>query len=373
MEEDYENIEQVPTDTERIYKRDLAYFATPMPCDDIVAKARQGDKDAKERIVTGLLNVICGYAARRQMMILRRNSGYVDPHTDFMDLVCTGNAILVEKLEEALCHPNPVGYLLKTAWNEMSQERSRYRNAISTPNVPGDYHYYVLSLSMNFEEFDETIADTETLGIVDYTPLYAALAQLPERVQNLLARLYGMENYGVEPLSKIAGGDSTTKAYQNLKMVKLRSLGKIHYILEKKYPAFCQRFKDTPIRRRIYEDLRIPECTLEKLREAEATLKAQGTKISMNKLRQISGVNTRYASAYLQKCDPALVYERPPKKEKAFHKGGEQICPQCGGSFVPALISGGPKRYCSDRCRQRTRYLKRRNKEAKDNSPTSLG
>jgi hypothetical protein len=287
-----------------------------MPDEDRVYLARQGNPEARQRMITGLLGVICSYAARKQWRMPESKRCYVMKYTDFMDLVSTGNFVLCEKLNESLKHPNPIAYLLKTIWHEMNNYRNRFQNAIDTPHLPGDYPHTILSIAKLSEEPD-AIPDShvtrlnteyfvvhdsmETKEVRNYAPLYEAFTQLSKNAQVLLCRLYGLCGYGTESIAMIAGGNSTTKAYQAVKANKLRYLNNMRYYLEQKYPHFSQQYSFSHRKQRDLSFLHIPEGTMKKLQQAEETLKSEGTTISMNKLRILSGVNTRYASAYLQR------------------------------------------------------------------------
>ena len=73
---------------------------------ELVCRARQGDKQAKETLIQSCL----GYVA----CVAYRYTCYVQ-HDDYLDLVSVGNLAIVECFEKALTVDNPVAYLLGVA------------------------------------------------------------------------------------------------------------------------------------------------------------------------------------------------------------------------------------------------------------------
>lgn len=284
-------------DSETLYRHDLAQVAdiSPADLDMLLQAARSGDQQAKERIILSQSGVICAYAARRQRV-----------GCELMDLVSFGNLVFIEMLDEALAHANPIGYLLKFVWHEMGQYRRRVEHTITPPSTPGDDPYDMSSISRFIDEFGECTlampAAQEPPTEDNLLPLYEALTHLPAPARTLLCRLYGLCGYGVESLATIAGGDSTTKPYQAAKMRKLAALKKLRAYLEQHHPAFTRRHASEfgASKRKPEIHLIIPERTLRKLHEAEKELRRRELPLSMNKLRQLSGVHTRYATAYLR-------------------------------------------------------------------------
>lgn len=280
---------------EYLYKKELRRLA-PASTEQkaqLLEEARAGDQQAKQRLILALLPTIWGYATRWQR----------PPFMPAIELVGIGNSVLVEKFEQAMREPNPIGYLLKFAAGEMIGYRFRYQNAITTPATFDDPFSFI-DIFDETDEFDIAEPAHEAECTADYTPLYVAVDALPTaNARQLIRRLFGLSREYSEDLSEIAGGDSTTKQYAAVKARKLYHLKKLREYLLKYYPEFARRhMRSQPAKvdkALLYADIQIPEVTLRKLEAAMATIQEQGQQPSMNKLRTISGVNTKYASAYL--------------------------------------------------------------------------
>lgn len=275
-------------DIEKLYKQELRILpsASREEKAQLLEDARQGDQQARQRLILALLPTIWGYAIRWQR----------PPYMPALELVGVGNTVLVERLDQALQEPNPIGYLLKFAAGEMVSYRMRYQNAITTPASFDEPCEFVSIL----EDFDIAEPGPEQ-SHPDYAPLLDAVQALPtERARQFISKVFGL-NQCAEDLSEIAGGNSTTKAYQAAKTLKLYHLKRMRAYLCEHYPEFArQHMREKGIdKASVYASVKIPEVTLRKLEAAKMQLLANHEKLSMNKLRQISGVNTKYASAYL--------------------------------------------------------------------------
>jgi hypothetical protein len=318
---------------------------------EIIDQARQGDNTLREYIACSMLSTIIAYACRFQSSV-----------TDVMDLIGVGNLIIIEHMSDALQTPNPHGYLLNYASGEMKQYRRRYENAITLSTTPGDDPYTIIPLSrIDADDIPEEGGIIRSID--DHTPLHEALKAIPsEKGRELMVRLFGLFDEGQEDMSTLAGGNSTTRVYQAVKARKLNYLNICRHFLEKYCPRYVeQHTRETVSRTPKYCQVHIPEITLKKLKQAESTLRERGELLSMNKLRILSGVNTRYASAYLETVDPSLCIERKTGRiPKIYRKEGRETCEQCGGPLTQLLDSGRARCYCSDHCRQQASYQKRK-------------
>lgn len=203
----------------------------------------------------------------------------------------------LEKMTEALEHPNPCGYFLTLARFEMHQYLRRQRVIIlpSGPVEPID----VMSLESYLFGDEHDIVETPQGQEIDIAPLYEALDQLSPQAQQLIGQLFGLLGQTPTSMGDIAGGDSTTHAYQNMKAKKLRFLGYIRDYLQEHAPDYAKKHTRTKPVSRARRDIVLPTITRQKLERARDTLQSQGEKLSMNKLRKISGVHTAYASVFL--------------------------------------------------------------------------
>lgn len=279
-------------DLERLYRNDIEYLPKEINIDNaILDKAREGDKAAQEVIIYSLLSIIIAYATRLQ-----------NKYTRIIDLVSTGNTILVEKMDAALKHPNPCGYLLKFAKGEMLHYSERGWCLITMPTGPGWEPYKMTDIVQEFgDEFEIEEKPTSIEQFADNTPLYNSLEALPnEQAKDIIVRLYGLFDQQEETIGDVAGGNSTTKSYQAIKTRKLNYLKTTRQFMEKYHPVFVhQHTRETTKNAPRYADVQIPEVTRKKLNDARKVIQERGEKLSMNKLRIESGVHTTYASAYL--------------------------------------------------------------------------
>jgi hypothetical protein len=122
-----------------------------------------------------------------------------------------------------------------------------------------------------------------------------------DEAREMLARLYGLLHYDQEELSALIGANSTTKIYNAAKARKLLYLKKLCNYLHERYPDYVRAHTRSSQTNKaaVYATVVIPEVTLRKLHTAKEQIVSRNEKLSMNKLRKASGVNTVYASAYL--------------------------------------------------------------------------
>lgn len=284
-------------DVEALYRADLRRYPrlSPDEIEPLLAACRTGDKEAKDTVLCSILGNICWYAARLQ-----------DKRTPFMELVSVGNAVLVEHFDEALHLPNPIGYLKKFAYGEIIDFCRRLNHTVTIPTGPGHKPLHMLYILDDFtaDEFD--IAEEVVQSCQDdHAPLYAALASLTSaNALLLILRLFGLCEHEQESLTVIAGGDSTTQAYNRKRTMKQSVLKLLRcYLMEHHQQYTRAHTSNTPMKSKAEhyaETLTIPEVTRKKLEDAAQQLLAQGQQLSMNRLRILSGVHTSYALAFAQ-------------------------------------------------------------------------
>jgi len=284
--------------SEQLYQRDIQYYRKDLYAGtsaEYLERLQAGDRSAKDGFLCSLLPVIRGYAMRLQKLDM-----------PMLELVNVGNHIIVEKLEESLLHPNPIGYLLKFAHRHMLDYCCHFRYIITLPSGPEHQPYEFLPL---LDEFDTDEFDIEEKVMIeeieqDTTPLYQALESIPgHTATGLMTRLYGMQGQNTETMHEIAGGDSTTKKYQAVKGNKMRYLRCMREYLTAYAPEYVQIhtrcIPQTSLQEAKYGNVCIPEVTQRKLEVAINVLQERGETLSMKKLREESGVHTTYASAFL--------------------------------------------------------------------------
>lgn len=254
MEND-ESLERVPWQSEHIYRREInaLYNYLDMPQaerDHLVARARQGDRAAREAMLYALLKMVVVYATR-----MRR----VRANLSFLDLVSIGNVTLVEYFAEALTKENPWAYLLKCARLRIVEAFSGHvEQCITTPRTPGVEPYIMIPLHPGLNEIEFDLPEPAPPIEEDYGPLYAAIAALPERTtrgevqRELVLRLYGLAGFGAESMAEVAGVQIARgeQRYHALKHRRHRALAKLQAHLEQHAPEFARRHRaaDAPVR-----------------------------------------------------------------------------------------------------------------------------
>src|SRR5216683_1777682 len=279
--------------SEQLYRRDVDYYREvihPGTSVEYLERLQRGDTSAKDGFLCSLLPVIRGYATHLQTT-----------DVPMLELICASNFIIVEKLEEALLHPAPIGYLLTFARRYMFACSRHFRSVITLPSGPSLPPYELLPLSDEFD-IEETATNEEEQD--DATPLYQALDAIPsQRGKALIARLFGLQDQDAETMQEITGGNSTTKGYQAARNMKSVYLKWIRNYLTTHAPEYVARHSrqapTTSLQQTYYETLRIPERTQRKLETAMRALQERGETLSMNKLRDEAGVYSTHASAYL--------------------------------------------------------------------------
>lgn len=300
VEEDDDNDEFGPLLTsEQLYRRDLeelTYFIDKREIEARVDQAQKEGSDMRELLIYYCLPIVLSYATRLH-----------DHRIPLLELVSVGNFSLIETMDRALLHVNPVGYLLRFAYGRMSRYRLHFQSLIITPSTPGEQPHKVFSLLDNHDTSDSDIAEKHpeiTSDIIDVaSPLHAAVEVLSPARKRVMRLLLGMDG-PPETMEDIAGGNSTTKEYQLIRVTKQDALIYMRRYLQKHYPDFVrQHVREVTIPYRVgnlqkYIHVQIPQCTLYKLECAWQRLMAGNEKISAHKLRVLTGVNSRYASAF---------------------------------------------------------------------------
>jgi hypothetical protein len=266
----------------QLYRAELATTSlrlSPEEQEALIALARNGDRDAKERLLRSLLNNIFAKALV---------SAPCDDDLA-MELTSVGNCALMECLDRLIHRDYPLARVTAYAYGEMRHYQLHCRGLITLPHGPNIFHFKwcdvsdVLNIPMTHEQM---MCDTEVL--------YEAVDALPENARNLIVALFGLYGHPQLSMSDLAGGlNSTTKDYQAIKGRKLYAFK----LLREKLPQPSRLH--TRKARPDYADLELPEWCQLRMDEAARKLQAAGEMLSMKKLRQEARVHTRYASAYL--------------------------------------------------------------------------
>ncbi len=284
--------------SEQLYRRDLEeliFFVDKKQIDALLEQTRKVHGDPSEILIFYCLPIILSYAVRLH-----------DHRIPILELVGVGNLSLMETMERALAHTNPAGYLLRFAYGSMSHYRTRFQSIISVPSTPDAQPHKVLTIlnDLDTDTFDiEEKLDMPIESEQDMSPLYRAVESLSPSRKSIIQRLLGM-NGAPETVTEIAGGNSTTRAYDSVRVTKDRAQVCMRDYLKKHHPDFVrQHMREVTVRQGAterYIHVKIPEITLYKLEIAWQRLSSQDGKITAHKLRVHSGVHTKYAAAFFQ-------------------------------------------------------------------------
>lgn len=164
-----------------------------------VSLARQGDAQARHKLVESLLRVVFHYA---KLQVARVK------HLTLLDIAQMGYEVLLEYLDRGLQHPNPIGYLCKVVRGQLLSLCMTHDSVIVTPDrVYGRCCVASLDVPISGKNGSaKPFADFLPVPSVDcsqerdHTALYQALEQLSEEHRSLLARRYGL--FGQAPASQ---------------------------------------------------------------------------------------------------------------------------------------------------------------------------
>jgi RNA polymerase sigma factor (sigma-70 family) len=174
---------------------------------ELVNRARQGDKQAKQEIIQACLWYVTQTAQK-----------YIDAlkHDDLLDLVQVGNTALVEKIENALTKPKPFAYLMATARLEIKHYVSYRTSLISrwhlkhemiwteSLDAPLSSSHSHFSLQDMLSEIEAPVAEEPEGKSGDYGYLLNAIEKLPPRQKYIVQRHYGLDGEAPEALGDLS-------------------------------------------------------------------------------------------------------------------------------------------------------------------------
>jgi len=197
------------------YRHDIVQVSPldPQREQDLFARARAGDTEARNEIIThGLLHYI-EYWAKRLFVTY----AYMSYRIEYADLIQAASLTVLEYFDHALTLDNPLAYLFACAKYQMRTYCIRYSSLIATPTTFKDGKQVSprpvesLDAPLN-EEMDGTLAEI----LADETwqcrangdekaceRLYQALSHLTEKQRILLMRVFGLGDYPQETITEI--------------------------------------------------------------------------------------------------------------------------------------------------------------------------
>ena len=272
----------------------------------LIHLARQGEKSAREAILTGLLPAVCRDARRY-------GSSYMTKETviEYSELVEIGNLALVEKFDVALATEEPISYLIACAQYEM---RSYCLYDASVVPIPHGSVYYlnrpqVMSIDTPINEekgdrlWSECLAMPESSQqeTEDYEPLYSAFELLTEKQKNVIFRLYGLCGNAPEGLRELGRalykGNGTHGGVNNLRN---KAFQRLRPVLEK---AYVHRLSKVP---RPCNDAQINPFVVITVKQEQRMicacqlLETMGQRMTVSAVARIAHVTNVIASTYLK-------------------------------------------------------------------------
>jgi DNA-directed RNA polymerase specialized sigma subunit len=226
--------------SEQQYRRDLQSIArlTPEQEQALIDRARHQDQEAGYLLVESLLPYV-EYHAMRLVRYVR--------HSTYLDLCQIGSLAMVERLQQALAHENPVAYLMQVAkksigwycvWCDglvVKKPGNRYEKDRYVPQ-----RLEVISADVPLPGTDgamlaDVLMDEVILGDPDdkqqerYQTLYLAVEQLTEKQREVVECFYGLHGHPEETLLEIqlrttGKYDRRANTVNNRKVKALKSL-----------------------------------------------------------------------------------------------------------------------------------------------------
>lgn len=167
---------------------------------NLVRRARQGDKQAREALLHGCLRYVAS--------ITSRYSCYLE-HEEYLDLVSIGNLAIVERLDKALSVENPVAYLYGVA--KLAIRSYCYTHSQLITQVRGRPMVWTDSLDAPLCDRKGCLADTlvaqEQLPQQersDFDRLYKAIIALTPKQRYVIQRFYGLDGDAPESMASIS-------------------------------------------------------------------------------------------------------------------------------------------------------------------------
>ena len=187
---------------EEQYRHDLA--PVPPRLSDaeearLIAYARQGDAEAREQLVLSCSWYIHSLAAKYAR--ISQESGYW--RIEFLDLVEIGHITTLERLEKALAHANPCGYLRKAVQGAIIDYCARWAELLTPRYSQGKFEHQYTTVSLNKPVRQLSHGEEQTLADIlpepapaskcshDFGPIYEALDTLTETQREIIDGYFG--------------------------------------------------------------------------------------------------------------------------------------------------------------------------------------
>ncbi len=175
---------------------------------ELVCRAQQGDKQAKDELIQSCLRYVS--------LIASRYVCYVQ-HEEYLDLVSIGNLAVVECLEKALTVANPVAYLYGVA--RLAIKSYCYKHSQLITQVRGKPMVWVDSLEAPIGNSQQCLADRLSAPVpeaqqqpADFTALYEAISTLTAKQRYVVLRYFGLDGDAPESMAALSQRLCSTNA-----------------------------------------------------------------------------------------------------------------------------------------------------------------
>lgn len=165
----------------------------------LIDAARQGDKEARELLVLSCTWYI--FAATAKYARIARDSGKW--RIEFLDLFQMAHVVVLERLDKALAHVNPCGYLRKAIAGAILDYNAIYAEPIAPKRLVGKYEHQYTTVSLDQpvrrlshsgdQYLADVLAEPAPLPEVDrdFAPLYEAMDTLTETQREVIDGYFG--------------------------------------------------------------------------------------------------------------------------------------------------------------------------------------
>lgn len=214
---------------QEIYLRDISAYPqlTPQEKLTLAHRARQGDAEARERLIQTHLILVVNIARR-----------HLRPEVEFLDLIQEGNIGLIKAID--MFDPTQGNQISTLAFYWINKHIQRFLN-----HEPED----TLSLDMELTDSSEylllgdTIEDKDTIfgeqtiqhidAVMEHEEMQRQvremLSRLPEREQEVLRLLYGLDDYpelSRKEVAKVIGVSA-----EQVSRIKIKAMQTLHNML----------------------------------------------------------------------------------------------------------------------------------------------
>jgi DNA-directed RNA polymerase specialized sigma24 family protein len=189
-------------DMEEQFRHDLA-FIPPQPTHEeeaiLVEGARQGDEEARRLLVLSCTWYIYRQSARYARIAQETGKWRVE----FFDLFQEAHLTVLERLNKALAHPNPCGYLRKAIDGALIDYCGIHAGPMTPKRNGGKYEHPYATVSLDQPVRQLAHGGTQYLGDIlpapeplpenthDFTPLHEAMNSLSETQREIIDGYFG--------------------------------------------------------------------------------------------------------------------------------------------------------------------------------------